>query len=160
MKHEELVDEICSAVRIVFDTMLAVEAETVEASPGGQAEEPAPEGVVALVGLAGEYAGTGSISCSARLACRLCSQMLMTEYQSVNDEVLDAMGEVANMIIGNIKTNLEDRFGPMGLSTPTVIHGRDFSTRGVDTQSWTKVSFRCCGEVFVVQVCLVRAKPQ
>ena len=42
--------------------------------------------------------------------------------------MLDAVAEVTNMIIGNVKTVLESRLGAMGLSTPTVIYGRNFQT--------------------------------
>jgi len=159
MKHEDLIEEIRSAVRIVFSTMLASEIEDVESCSGPQADEAVTEGVVAVVGIVGEYAGTGSISCSGLLARRLSSLMLMAEYESVNDDVLDAMGEVANMIIGNVKTNLEERFGPMGISTPAIIYGRNFCTHGVNCQNRMKVSFRCHGELFTVQMSLVRTKP-
>ena len=65
------------------------------------------DGVVCLIGMAGEWTGTGTISCSAEFACRIASQMLMAEYAVVDAEVLDAVAEVANMILGNVKTSLE-----------------------------------------------------
>ena len=55
--------------------------------------------------------------------------LLITEYAAINEDVLDSVAEVTNMIIGNVKTALEDRLGAMGLSTPTVIYGRNFQTR-------------------------------
>src|SRR3546814_14068538 len=66
----------------------------------------------------------------------VCSSdlMMMAEYDAVNDEVLDAMAEVTNMIIGNVKTALEERIGCMGLSIPTVIYGRNFTYRAVGNQ--------------------------
>ena len=67
---------------------------------------------------------------------------MMSEYSSVTDEVLDAVAELTNMIIGNLKTALEEHLGPMGLSIPTVIHGRNFTSRTVGTQDWTIVPFR------------------
>src|ERR1700685_37040 len=53
--------------------------------------------VVSLMGLTGPWAGTGSITCSGDLACLLASRFLSTEYDEVNGEVLDAMGELTNM---------------------------------------------------------------
>src|ERR1035441_9505531 len=42
----------------------------------------ANEGVVSFIGLAGSWAGTGSVSCSPVLACRICAQMLMCEAKA------------------------------------------------------------------------------
>ena len=65
----------------------------------------------------------------------------MTPYDAIDEDVLDAVAEVTNMIIGNVKTALENRLGAMGLSTPTVIYGRNFQTRSSGNQEWTVVPF-------------------
>lgn len=78
----------------------------------------------------------------------------MTPFESVNEEVLDAVGEITNMIIGNVKTALEERVGPMGLSTPTVIYGRNFQTRSARVSEWTVVPFECAEETLWVQLCI------
>jgi chemotaxis protein CheX len=72
----------------------------------------------------------------------------------VNDDVLDAVAEVTNMVIGNVKTVLEERLGAMGLSIPTVIYGRNFSSRTVGKQNWTVVPFTLGNERLEVQLCL------
>ena len=84
----------------------------------------------------------------------------MVEYTAVDDEVLDAVAEVTNMILGNVKTSLEERLGPMGLSIPTVIYGRNFSSRTVGKQEWTVVPFDCDGERLEVQLCLAEQRDQ
>jgi Chemotaxis phosphatase CheX len=60
--------------------------------------------------------GTGSISCSGSAACHMTSQMLGTEYQEMNEDVLDAVSEIANMIIGGFKTTAELYLGALGPS--------------------------------------------
>ena len=78
-------------------------------------EEAAPaSGVVSLIGLAGAWVGSGSLSCSADFACKIASQLLMTEYTADHEDVLDAVAEVTNMIIGNVKTALEKPPGSDG----------------------------------------------
>jgi chemotaxis protein CheX len=152
--HDDLVQLVTTAAQDVFTTMLAMEPV-----PGPAYIESAPNlqsnGVFSLVGLAGPWVGTGSISCTASLSCRIAGQLMMTEYSSVNDEVLDAIAEVTNMIIGNVKTALEERLGPMGLSIPTVIYGRNFTSRTVGREDWTVVPFDLGDERLEVQVCLV-----
>ena len=152
--QSELVTAIEAATQEVFSTML-----NMTLAPGKvfvEKEEKTPaSGVVSLIGLAGAWVGTGSLSCPAALACKIASHFLMTEYDAVTEDVLDSVAEVTNMIIGNVKTVLENRLGGMGLSTPTVIYGRNFQTRSTRNREWTVVPFDCEGERLCVQVCIV-----
>jgi chemotaxis protein CheX len=152
--QSEIVAAIRSATSDVFSTMLSMEVAAEEGfTQGGEPNGPA-SGVVSLIGLAGSWVGTGSLVCSADLACKLSSQFLMSEFEAVNDEVLDAVAEITNMIIGNVKTVIEEKVGAMGLSTPTVIYGRNFQTRSARIHEWTVVPFLCFGERLFVQMCL------
>src|SRR5271165_1692422 len=104
----ELVAAIEGATNEVFSTMLNL--PLVAGGVFVEKEEKTPtSGVVSLIGLAGAWGGTGSLSCSATLACKIASAFLMTEYPAVSEDVLDSVAEVTNMIIGNVKTMLENR---------------------------------------------------
>ena len=118
-------------------------------TPGGTRS-----GVTTLLGLTGDWVGSGQLSCEPPLACRIASAMLMAEYDAVDDDVLDAIAEVANMIIGNVKNLLEGDLGPMGLSTPAVVFGGEFETRTPGNPDWVLVPFDCSGETLTVQVVL------
>ena len=157
LTHEELVELLRAASSEVFTTMLGIEPLAGEAYIDS-ASGLLTNGVVSLIGLAGAWAGTGSVSCTTAFACRLASQLLMAEYPVVNDEVLDAVAEVTNMIIGNVKTGLEERLGPMGMSIPTVIYGRNFRSRTVGKQDWTVVPFHDGAERLEVQLCLAPSR--
>lgn len=154
--HERLADTIVAAVKEVCSTMLGFEVEA--GVPSIEHASPTSgDGVVTLIGLAGDWIGTGSITCSGSLACKLSGLLLMSEYSAVDDEVLDAVAEITNMVIGGVKTTLEEELGNMGLSIPTVIYGRNFATRSVGSHAWTVVPFRCGDnkeDGFQVQVCL------
>jgi len=156
MTNAEMVEAITTSTHEVFSMMLGIEVTAGEPFIGNSTGTDS--GVLALLGLAGAWVGTGSISCSAPIACRLASQMMMTEYTAINDEVLDAMAEVANMVIGNVKTKLEETLGSMALSTPTVVYGRNFETRRVGSREWVSVPFPCDGGSINVQVCLTEAQ--
>jgi len=112
------------------------------------------DGVLSFIGLAGSWAGTGNITCSPELACRICSQMLMTDETAVNEEVLDAVAEMTNMIIGNVKTDLEPHLGPLGLSVPTVVFGRNFKARNAAHAEWIVARFTWGDEILTVKLCL------
>jgi chemotaxis protein CheX len=155
--HNELVTLVRDAAHNVFETMLGQSIVAGDAYLDTVAS-PAGNGIVSFIGLAGAWMGTGSIACSANCACRIASQLMMADYPAVDDDVLDAVAEVTNMIIGNVKTALEERLGPMGLSIPTVIYGRNFSSRTVGKQEWTVVPFDYEGERLEVQLCLAEHK--
>lgn len=141
------------AAHEVFDTMLGIQLVEKDAYLNCSAPGPS-EGVLALVGLAGQWAGTGTFSCAAESAQKISGALLMQEYTSVDEEVLDAMGEVTNMVLGNVKTALEEELGPMGLSIPTVIYGRNFTTRSVGKSQWSVVPFDCDGHNVEFHICL------
>jgi chemotaxis protein CheX len=149
----EIVEAIQAATAEVFTTML-----NLSVAPGEvfvEKEEAVPSsGVVSLIGLAGDWVGSGSLACSAVCAAKIASALLMAPYSAIDEDVLDAVAEVTNMIIGNVKTALESRLGAMGLSTPTVIYGRNFQTRSSGNQEWTVVPFALGEDHLFVQMCI------
>jgi chemotaxis protein CheX len=113
---------------------------------------------MAFVGIAGPWMGTGIITCDARFACRLCELLLTTEAPAVNEEVLDAAGEIANMVIGNFKTAAEAVVGSLGLSVPTVIYGRNFTSKSLGNSEWFVLPFECGDDSFEVRICFAPAR--
>ena len=151
---------ISKASREVFETMLMLPLE-IDPSVTRNAIEPETfHGVVALVGVAGSWTGTGHISCSPHFACKMAGAMLMTEYTSVDEEVLDAVAEVANMIIGNVKTYFEEVLGPLALTVPTVIFGRNYQTRSAGVKDWVLVRLHSGAETMDINFCLMPSRIQ
>jgi chemotaxis protein CheX len=148
--NDEIIGIMRESARSVFSTMLNLPLE--DCPPRVESGDPDPvHGMIALVGIAGSWTGTGRIFCSAEFAQRMANAMLFAEYDSVNDEVLDSVAEVANMVIGNIKTALEERLGSLWLSVPTVIYGRNYQARTANAQDWVVVPFRCEGETMEIR---------
>ena len=153
MQQELVIDAIRASTKDVFSTMLGLEVVNQNAYTEMNAAGPS-DGLIGVVGLAGAWVGTASISCNASAACRISSAMLETEYTEINDEVLDAISEIANMIIGGFKTTAETYLGPLGISIPTVIYGLSFSARTVGKEKWLVVPFACGDYTFEVKICL------
>lgn len=174
MDTDFLVEIVKNTTSEVFSTMLMMEVEPrsvrrVPPGPNGavSASQAGPEvvdgmvdgmvdGVVGIIGIAGSWVGTGIIMCTPELACKASSAMMMSEYDAVNGEVLDAMGEITNMIIGNVKTALEERYGAMGISVPTVVYGRNFATRTVSRGEWFIVGFAAGGSQLEIHLNLAQ----
>ena len=148
-----IVAAVQQAAESVFSMMLGLR---VQIQPHQTVDQPDPvNGVVALLGFTGPWAGTGVVYCDERFACKIGSAMLMTEVTEINGDVLDGLGEVANMILGNLKESLEPHTGPLGLSVPTVVYGKNFSTRSAIKAAWTLVPFKSGDDGrFEVRVCM------
>jgi chemotaxis protein CheX len=149
-----VLDSILRSTADVFSTMMGIQVGAgVTAIEHGVPE--ANDGVVSFIGVAGAaWAGTGTVTCSPALACRICSLMLMNEVAAVDEEVLDAVAELTNMIVGSVKNDLEAHIGPLGLSIPTVVYGRNFKTKSAGSADWMVVRFPCEGGTLIVKVFL------
>ncbi len=151
--HNAIVESLIRSTAEVFSTMLGSKLSSGETMIDTTTSEPT-DGVVSFIGIAGSWAGTGSLTCSPAMACRICAAMLMTEAPSVNEDVLDAVAELTNMIIGSVKTDLESELGPLGLSIPTVVFGRNFKTRSAGTAEWIYVRFLWDEDSLLIKMCL------
>ena len=161
ISHDELVEAVRRATEEVFATMLRLEVRMEESFIDKGAGGAAASGVVSLIGIAGAWAGTGSLSCSSEFACSLSAALLTSEYGKLDEEVLDSIAEITNMVIGNVKTALEDKLGvSLGLSTPTVIFGKNFQTRSGRSQEWIVIPFLSGEDHLFVQLCLAPSKDQ
>jgi chemotaxis protein CheX len=152
--QETIIESISRSTSNIFATMLDVQISSGEVTVETGALD-SNDGLMSFIGVAGGgWTGTGSLTCSPTLACRVCSRLLMTETLSVDEEVLDAVAELTNMIVGNVKTDLEETLGPLGLSIPTVVFGRNFKTKSAGSTEWIVVKFPWDEEVLLVKLCL------
>jgi chemotaxis protein CheX len=151
MQRPEIILAVHAATAEVFSTMLGVEVESAPVHVDSS-NPSVVEGVMAFVGIGGPWVGSGVISCGASFACRICELFLMTEASAVNEEVLDAVGELAKMIIGSFKTAAKAVVGPLGLSVPTVVYGKNFMSKSLGNKEWLVLPLRCGGDTFEVRV--------
>ena len=78
--------------------------------------------VTGCVHLSGAYIGAIMLQCSPPAARDAAAALFSVSPDDVTQaEVVDAMGEIANMVGGNVKSMLP---GPSTLSLPSVIQGR------------------------------------
>jgi chemotaxis protein CheX len=134
------------ASREVFEIMLGCKLEV-----RNDLVESAFE-FTAMVGLAGQLCGLLSLRCSAQSAVVMASKMLGVELKQGDEQMFDAIGEIANMIAGNFKNKLTGMGDHCMLSVPTVITGSDYSCRSMSDGSLLEVNFRFDGEPISVSV--------
>mgnify|MGYP001806242707 FL=1 len=79
--------------------------------------------ISAIIGLAGEARGAVVISMKKPLALKLTGVLTGTGHEDLDDEVIDAIGEIINIIAGNAKRGLEESFR-LVISLPTIVRGK------------------------------------
>jgi chemotaxis protein CheX len=75
-----------------------------------------------IMGLSGEARGAVVIGMKSALAIRLTDILTGAPHSSIDDEVVDAIGEIINIISGNAKKGLEETFR-LVISLPTIVRG-------------------------------------
>ena len=81
-----------------------------------------------IIGLTGEARGAVVIGMKAALAARLTSMLTGQQHNSIDEEVVDAIGEIINIIVGNAKKGLEEAFR-LVISLPTIVEGSGHQIR-------------------------------
>jgi chemotaxis protein CheX len=79
--------------------------------------------VSAVIGLTGEARGAVVISMKKELSLKLTGVLTGKTHTEVDDEVVDAIGEIVNIIAGNAKRGLEESFR-LVISLPTIVRGK------------------------------------
>src|SRR5579862_6934401 len=117
---EILPGELAQIVESVFETMVGLEVNEA-AAPWF----PGRDRLTASVHMAGEWNGAVLIECNRGQACRFAGRYLSIDtLDSVDDVVCDVLGELANMVGGNLKCVLAQ--GLM-LSMPAVVDGSAYN---------------------------------
>lgn len=135
----------------VFKTMLGC---TLTRGPLSVRNEHTPAYEVSgLIGLSGDYRGMVVVSVGRDTAYSVAEAMLGARPNQVNADVMDAIGEVTNMIAGAAKSQLAEFRLTIGL--PTVICGRGHSIAFPSEAQPFVIPFDCDMGPVSVQVGLV-----
>lgn len=138
-------DDLAQIVQAVFETTMNLEAFEAQ-SP----RLPLRERLVASVELKGGWNGEVLVECGAPQACRFAGHFLGTATPACADSVvLDVLGELANVIGGNLKSMLARG---IQLSLPSVAAARPDGPRVGAAEFATTLAFRCKEGPFWVTV--------
>ena len=120
----EIQDKMIDATKEIFSTMVMMDIslEKVMDDHGKLTDT-----ITAMIGLAGTHKGVLAVHFPYTVAMAITSSFLMMDVEEMNDDVHDAMGEIANMLGGNIKTILSAKGRDIDLSMPSTISGSEYS---------------------------------
>jgi chemotaxis protein CheX len=136
---------VTQIVEHVFQTMMCLEAKEVE-----KPFPPQGELITAAISLAGAWKGAVLVECGLHEAFAFTSRMIgIDPPDSLNDDVRDCLGELANMVGGNLKSVLP---GGVGLSLPTVVWGNDYKMQICRAGKSLRWVFGCEDGLFAVEL--------
>jgi chemotaxis protein CheX len=105
-----------------------------------------------MVGLVGTYSGVLAIHCPQSLAVTITANMLGMEPEEVEEDINDALGEIANMLGGHVKMVLSKGGMDINISIPTIISGEEYTINSVAESDCVVIPFHTQEEKFLVSL--------
>lgn len=105
----ELINPFIQAAANVFTTML--ELKIGAARPFLKEKGNPMADISCTIGITGEVNGVVGFVFNKETACLITKHFLQEEHSEIDDVVADAIGEMSNMITGNVKTTLGNAGG-------------------------------------------------
>lgn len=105
-----------------LEQMAAIKAEKMELSVTRDAKTAME--ISGVIGLSGSAKGSAIVSFPKPIALAVASAMFMEDLTEITDDVKDAIGEFANIFVGNARNKLVDEGFNITISTPTIIIGK------------------------------------
>jgi flagellar motor switch protein FliN len=138
---DQIRENVTATLTETFDTMLSMQV-----APADAAEDPDldDDRIVGAVNFAGEVVGTLSFQISRPYSKMVTTAMLGMEADEDPDEetVRDVLGELTNIVTGNLKTGFVDAGLSCIISTPHITTGSDFKIDPLSIAPPLKYFFR------------------
>jgi len=116
----DYINPVIAGLENVFGTMLDCKVERV--GLGLMESNQALHPVSGIIGVSGKGVGTIVLSMERSVALKAAGVMLMMDdLTEIDNDVLDAVGELTNMICGDAKAKLAQY--QLSISLPNILHG-------------------------------------
>jgi chemotaxis protein CheX len=145
LKLEE--NQVSQAVESIWSTMLGLEVKPAQSAAPNR---PKLTTLTGCIQITGAWQGAVKLECSGSVARRVAAIMFNIDACDVTpDEINDAVGELTNVVGGNIKALLPE---PSQLSMPAVTEGTDYLFSVPGSRPLAQLSFSCEGKPFHVTI--------
>lgn len=155
---EKITDEairqsISATIIETFDAMMSMALEPAEEADADTLDRSR---MVGAIYFGGEAVGVMSFHLSepfARMATAAMLGMSLDEIEGT-DEIKDVIGELTNIVAGNLKTEFVDAGLACVISTPSITSGSDFKIDPMDIASPVKFVYRHDTHIVLVELCV------
>lgn len=152
-KQLDLGKEIIAATQEVFSAMLMIDVTGEDIS--GSDRSIIQSNMTSMIGLGGGVRGMLAIHCPAEVAKGITGAFLGMDVEELDDDVKDAIGEIANMVAGNLKIAYASGGVNVELAIPTSVIGKSFRLSGMAGAIRHYVAFQLDSGPFWVELTYV-----
>lgn len=147
----EYINPFVTSVISLFDTMLGV--KLTRGQPFVKSGMLPEHDVSGIIGLTGKAKGVVVLSLGRQSALSATEVMLQERPDEIDADVVDAVGELANIVAGGAKAQLEQL--ALSVSLPTVITGKDHCIEFPSDVTPVCIPFHCEWGTVTVEVGLI-----
>lgn len=151
----DLTTDLITGTNEVFSTMVMM---NISSESSGEDKNIVRSNITSMLGLGGDIKGILAVHCSENVALRITSSFLGMDVASLDEDVKDALGEIANMIAGHIKSVLAEKGLKTELAIPASIIGKSFRMSGFLKAKRTVVPFSTDYGPFWVEISFMKNK--
>jgi len=128
--------------------------DAVPGKPYLKKEAAASGDVSGIIGITGDAIGSLALSFSEKCICKIVSNMLGEEHHEVTRDIIDAVGELTNMVSGASRTQLEKMGMSVYAAIPTVVHGQGHTITHILKSPSLVIPFSTAAGPFFIDVCI------
>ncbi|VAX19530.1 Chemotaxis protein CheX [hydrothermal vent metagenome] len=145
----EFINPFLNATINVISTMAMIQPKA--GKPYLKKDKKASGDISGVIGLTGAMKGAIVISFSAGAVCKIVGSMLGEEYNELNDDISDAVGELTNMISGDARRKLAELGHNFEAGIPTIIRGKEHVIESITKGPVIAIPFKVDDDEFVVE---------
>ena len=148
---EEMDEMVQAAVAEVFSMMLNAPIEHLSVAGAAQ---PIECSVASSVGFLGKVNGVVYLYFEGDLSKQVCGTLLGMSDEELDDPemVNDTLGEISNMMVGQIKSCLCDRGLECRLTIPSILRGSGLKVDGTSDTTRRLIFFKSYDQRLIVEV--------
>jgi len=151
----DYINPFIESVEELFSTMM-----TIPISRGKPYVKNEPTGshyISGIIGMAGDASGSVVVSFPRVLSIKLVSDFLGETLETVDQNVKDGIGELANIVAGGAKKRLSEKKYSFKISIPTVVVGVDHQIARPKNTPCIAIPFKAADEDFTLEVSLKKS---
>jgi chemotaxis protein CheX len=146
----DISEKIIASTVEIFTTMVMMDVTV--GGPPLETSGTLTDTITGMIGLAGTHKGVLAIHIPNAVAIAITSSFLGMDVDDINDDVRDAVGELANMLGGNVKTILSQNGRDIDLSLPSTIAGHEYGFKATTDVDLVILPFKTEQGSFLVEL--------
>ena len=149
-----LVNPFIEATVSTLETTAQVQVKALK--PYLKKEQGATGDITGVMEMTGDFSGSISISFSEKGILDIVSTMFGEEMTELNDEIKDAVGEIANMISGQVTNKLGEMGNSLKVSLAEVVMGPGQPIAHLEDKPVVALPFKTRAGKFTIEICFER----